>query len=191
MVLLFTAIFATIAVVEDRQGGFLQGVLVAPVSRASIVLGQSLGCTTLAVVQGCLFLLMAPLVGITLDLRAALLAIVVMTFVAFGLANLGLIISWRMDSTQGFHAIMNMVLLPIWLLSGALFPASGASPWLQWIMALNPLTYGMAALRHALYLDAPAAVGDLPALVPSLLATVFFALLTFYIALRTVRRSVA
>ncbi len=190
LVLLFTAIFATIAVVEDRQGGFLQGVLVAPVSRASIVLGQSLGCTTLALVQGCLFLLMAPLIGLTLTLSGALLAIVTMALIAFGLANLGLIIAWRMDSTQGFHAIMNLVLLPIWLLSGAFFPASGASVWLRWIMVLNPLTYGMAALRHALYFGAPRAAA-LPPLVPSLLVTAAFAAITFYFALRTVQRSVA
>jgi ABC-2 type transport system permease protein len=192
LVLLFTAIFATIAVVEDRQGGFLQGVLVAPVSRASIVLGQSLGCTTLALVQGCLFLLMAPLIGIHLTVAGVLLAAVAMGLIAFGLANLGLIIAWRMDSTQGFHAIMNLVLLPIWLLSGAFFPASGASFWLRWIMMVNPLTYGMAALRHALYLGARSGpTVHLPPLLPSMLVTAAFAVVTFYFAMRTVQRSVA
>jgi len=191
LVLLFTAIFATIAVVEDRQGGFLQGVLVAPVSRASIVLGQSLGCTTLALVQGCLFLLMAPLVGIHLSLAGVALAVIAMALIGFGLANLGLIIAWRMDSTQGFHAIMNLVLLPIWLLSGAFFPASGASFWLRWIMMVNPLTYGMAVLRHSLYLGAATGAAALPALVPSLAVTLLFAVLTFFFAMRTVQRSVA
>ena len=74
---------------------------------------------------------------------------------AFALANLGLIIAWRMESTQGFHAIMNLILLPIWLLSGAFFPATGASSWLTWMMMVNPLTYGMAALRRSLYLGDP------------------------------------
>lgn len=192
LVLLFTAIFATIAVVEDRQGGFLQGVLVAPVSRASIILGQSFGCTTLALVQGCIFLLMAPLVGIHLSIAGALLAVLAMALIGFGLANLGLIIAWRMDSTQGFHAIMNLVLLPIWLLSGAFFPASGATSWLRWIMMANPLTYGMAALRHSLYLGVkggPAA--HLPPLLPSLAVTAAFAAVTFFIAARTVQRTVA
>jgi ABC-2 type transport system permease protein len=191
LVLLFTAIFATIAVVEDRQGGFLQGVLVAPVSRASIVLGQALGCTTLAVGQGTLFLLFAPLVHVPLTVAAVLATIGVQTLIAFGLTCLGLIIAWRMDSTQGFHAIMNLILLPIWLLSGAFFPASGASPWLGALMAINPLSYGMAALRRALYLGDPAAVATLAPMLPSLAVLVVFAALTFWFATRTATRATA
>ncbi len=185
LVLLFTAIFATIAVVEDRQAGFLQGVLVAPVSRGSIVLGQALGCTTLAMAQGGLFLLFAPFVGVHLSLAALGAALAVQALVAFGLTNLGLIIAWRMDSTQGFHAIMNLILLPMWMLSGAFFPATGASAWLRWVMHVNPLTYGMAALRRALYLDQPAAVGDVPGLWASLAVIVLFAGATFWVAVRT------
>jgi ABC-2 type transport system permease protein len=193
MVLLFTAIFATIAVVEDRQGGFLQGVLVAPVSRTSIVLGQSLGCTTLAVVQGFLFLLMAPAVGFSLTPAGALLGFAVMALVGFALANLGLIIAWRMESTQGFHAIMNLLLLPMWILSGAFFPASGATVWLRWIMAINPLTYGVAALRKSLYLGSavPPEFATLPDLWLSVAVTVVFAVGTLAVAVATVRRSVA
>jgi ABC-2 type transport system permease protein len=191
LVLLFTAIFATIAVVEDRQAGFLQGVLVAPVSRASIVLGQALGCTTLAVGQGALFLLFAPLVQVPLNLIAVLATIGVQTLIAFGLTCLGLIIAWRMESTQGFHAIMNLILLPIWMLSGAFFPASGASPWLAALMAINPLSYGMAALRRALYLGDPSVVAGLPPMLPSLLVLAAFAALTFWAATRTAQRAAA
>src|SRR6185369_8127842 len=89
LVLLFTAIFATIAVVEDRQAGFLQGVMIAPVSRATVVLGQALGCTTLALVQGVLFLLFAPFVGIEVSLGMILAVIAVEALMAFGLTNLG------------------------------------------------------------------------------------------------------
>ena len=193
MVLLFTAIFATIAVVEDRQGGFLQGVLVAPVSRMSIVLGQSLGCTTLAVGQGLLFLLLAPVVGFGLSVPAAFLGFAIMMLIGFGLANLGLVIAWRMDSTQGFHAIMNLLLLPMWILSGAFFPAAGAAGWLRWIMVVNPLTYGVAALRRALYLGqaVPPDVATLPALGVSFAVTVVFAFVMFVAAVYTVRRSVS
>jgi len=191
LVLLFTAIFATIAVVEDRQAGFLQGVLVAPVSRASIVLGQALGCTALAVGQGALFLLFAPLVSIPLSAAAVAATLGVQLLIAFGLTCLGLVIAWRMESTQGFHAVMNLILLPIWLLSGAFFPASGASPWLAAVMAANPLSYGMAALRRALYLGDPAAVATLPPMLPSLLVLAAFAALTFWLAVRTARRATA
>ena len=73
---------------------------------------------------------------------------------AFGLTGLGFILAWRMDSTQGFHAIMNLFLMPLWLLSGALFPLDGAPHWLRMIMRLNPLTYGVSALHHALAMRA-------------------------------------
>jgi ABC-2 type transport system permease protein len=189
LVLLFTAIFSTISVVEDRREGFLQGVLVAPLSRSTIVFGQALGGTALAMVQGILFLLFAPLVGISLPVLAVLSGVGVMFLIAFSLTSLGLVIAWRMDSTQGFHAIMNLILLPIWLLSGAFFPASGVSPWLGWVMQLNPLTYGMAALRHSLYLGYPAGAGDVPALAPSLLVITSFCVLTFIFAIQAARQS--
>jgi ABC-2 type transport system permease protein len=189
LVLLFTAIFATISTVEDRREGFLQGVLVAPVSRWSIVLGQALGGTTLAVVQGALFMLLAPFLGIHVTLGSFLATLVVMTVVALALTSLGLIIAWRMESTQGFHAIMNLILIPIWLLSGAFFPAAGAPAPLYWLMTLNPLTYGMAALRRCLYLSNPAAAGPVPALLPALVVSVVFCGVTFYAAVRTASRS--
>ena len=189
LVLLFTAIFSTIAVVEDRKSGFLQGVLVAPISRGQIVLGQALGGTTLAVLQGVLFVALAPLVGIRLTVPSVLAVVLVIAAIAFALTSLGLVIAWRMESTQGFHAIMNLILMPIWLLSGAFFPAAGAAGWLGWIMRANPLTYGMAALRRCLYLDAPAAVGLVPALLPSVLITMAFCGVAFAGATAVARRS--
>ena len=125
LVLLFTAIFATISVVNERREGFLQGVLVAPVGRWSIVLGQALGGTTLALLQGVLLLFLAPFIGIRFGVASLILTLGVMTLLAFGLTNLGLLIAWRMGSTQGFHAIMNLILIPIWLLSGAFFQVLG------------------------------------------------------------------
>ncbi len=179
MVILFTAIFSTIAVVEDRQHGFLQGVLVAPIRRSQIVLGQAFGATSLALIQGLLFLVFAPFLGISLNpLRIALVA-GVMSLVGFGLVNLGLMIAWRLDSTQGFHAIMNLILLPMWFLSGSLFPSSGLPFWLDWAMRIDPLTYGVAALRHALYGGVPTALGAIPPYSLSLIVVGAFALLTF------------
>ncbi|MCI0371197.1 MAG: ABC transporter permease [candidate division NC10 bacterium] len=191
LVVLFTAIFATISTVEDRQRGFLQGVLVAPVPRASIVLGQALGGTTLALGQGLLLLLLAPLLGIPLSILSVLSVVGVMFFMGFGLTSLGLVIAWRMDSTQGFHAIMNLILIPLWLLSGAFFPASGVPPWLAWAMRLDPLTYSVAALRRTLYLGNAAAAVGVPPLAPSLVITVLFALFAFLAATGVARRSAA
>lgn len=189
LVLLFTAIFSTISTVEDRREGFLQGVLVAPVPRWAIVLGQAAGGTSLAVVQGALLLLLAPVIGIPLSVVSFLCSLAVMTIVALALTGLGLLIAWRMESTQGFHAIMNLILIPIWLLSGAFFPANGAPAPLAWLMRVDPLTYGVAALRHCVYLNRPAAVGAIPALGPSLVVSAIFAAVTLWAASRSAHRT--
>jgi ABC-2 type transport system permease protein len=151
MILLFTAIFSTISIIEDRREGFLQSVLVAPVSRMSIVLGKVLGGTVLAFGQGLVFLLLAPTVGIHPPLVGLALAMVMMMVLAFSLTALGFCIAWRMNSTQGFHAIMNLFLMPLWFLSGALFPSEGAMGGLKWVMRANPLSYGLDGLREAIY----------------------------------------
>jgi ABC-2 type transport system permease protein len=162
LVLLFTAIFATISTVEDRREGFLQGVLVSPLPRRAIVLGQALGATTLAWVPSCIFLVLAPLAGIHLSPLAVVGSMLVMAIIAFALTCIGLLIAWRIESTQGFHAIMNLILIPIWLLSGAFWPISGAPAAMEWVMRLNPLTYGVAALREALYGGALSSYTALP-----------------------------
>jgi ABC-2 type transport system permease protein len=171
LVLLFTAIFATIATVEDRRAGFLQGVLVAPVGRSSIIIGQALGGTSLAVLQGLFLLPMAPFAGIALTAGRVVATTATMALVGFGLVSLGLVIAWRMESTQGFHAIMNLLLIPMWLLSGAFFPGADLPAPMSIIMRIDPLTYGVAALRASLGGTAPAGA---PGLGLSLVVVVLF-----------------
>src|ERR1700688_2648456 len=151
MIVLFTSIFTMMSVIEDRKAGFLLSVLVAPVSRSAIVLGKVLGGTTLATIQGLIFLVFAPLVGVHIGFGSFLLVALTVFLVSFALTALGFAIAWPMDSTQAFHAIINLFLIPLWLLSGALFPLSGASLWLRGLMRINPLTYGVEALRQLLY----------------------------------------
>src|SRR5450631_521703 len=151
MIVLFTAIFTMMSVIEDRNEGFLLSVLVAPVPRAAIVLGKVLGGTTLAAAQGLIFLVFAPLVGVHFTIASFGLIVLTVFLVSFALTALGFAIAWPMDSTQAFHAIINLFLIPLWLLSGALFPVSGASSWLKLLMEINPLTYGVEALRDLLY----------------------------------------
>jgi len=129
MIVLFTSIFAMMSLIEDRKEGFLLSVMVAPVPRSAIVLGKVLGGTTLAAIQGLIFLAFAPLVGVHMGLIDFLLVVFVVFLVSFALTSLGFAIAWPMDSTQAFHAIINLFLIPLWLLSGALFPLSGASGW--------------------------------------------------------------
>jgi ABC-2 type transport system permease protein len=151
MILLFTAIFSTYTVIEDRREGFLQGVLVAPIARWSIVLGKVLGGATIATLQGTLFLAAWPFVGTFPGVAAMAGVILIMAVVATGLTALGLCIAWAMDSTAGYHAIMNLFLMPMWLLSGSAFPVEGAAGWMQWVMKLNPLTYAHAAISALLH----------------------------------------
>lgn len=151
LIMLFTAIFATISIIEDRSEGLLQSVLVAPVSGASIALGKILGGTTLAVIQAVIFLALAPLVGFSFTPLQFIALLVLLIAIGFGLTGLGFLIAWRMESTQGFHAIMNLFLIPLWLLSGSLFPMEGAPGWLKFVMAVNPLTYSISSTRMMLY----------------------------------------
>jgi ABC-2 type transport system permease protein len=184
LIVLFTSIFTMMSVIEDRKEGFLLSVLVAPVPRSAIVLGKVLGGTTLATIQGMIFLVFAPFAGVHLNLIQVLLVAVVVFLVSFSLTALGFAIAWPMDSSQAFHAIVNLFLIPLWLISGALFPLAGASGWIRIIMRLNPLTYGVEALRTLLY---PGSETSFP--LPSAMATlVLFSLFMFAMALLMANR---
>src|SRR5882757_1056518 len=137
MIVLFTSIFTMMSVIEDRKEGFLLSVLVAPVPRSAIVLGKVLGGTTLSAIQGMIFLILAPFTGVHLEPVQVLLVGVVVFLVSFALTALGFAIAWPMDSSQAFHGIVNLFLIPLWLLSGALFPLDGASSWIRALMYMN------------------------------------------------------
>lgn len=182
MIVLFTSIFTMMSVIEDRKEGFLLSVLVAPVSRSAIVLGKVLGGTTLSTIQGMIFLIFAPLVGAHVTFASFVLLTITIFLVSFALTALGFAIAWPMDSTQAFHAIINLFLIPLWLLSGALFPLSGASGWLRFLMRINPLTYGVEALRSLLYSS-----GE-ESLAASLATLLLFSLFMFTLAFLMVNR---
>jgi ABC-2 type transport system permease protein len=157
---------------------------VAPVSRSAIVLGKVLGGTTLATIQGLIFLAFAPLVDVHPTFGMFLMAALTVFLVSFALTALGFVIAWPMDSTQAFHAIINLFLIPLWLLSGAMFPLSGASVWLRVVMRINPLTYGVEALRSLLY---PTSVTEF-SIFSSLATLVLFSLFMFGLAFVMVNR---
>jgi ABC-2 type transport system permease protein len=184
MIVLFTAIFSMMSLIQDRNEGFLLSVLAAPVSRSSVVLGKVLGGGTLAAIQGIVFLVFAPLVGVHVTPAAIGLSILAVIMISFELTALGFAIAWPMDSTQAFHAVVNVLLIPIWLLSGSLFPLSGAAGWMRFCMMLNPLTYGVEALRGALFPDAPTQFS----LAVNLGVTALFCVLTFAAAWAIVNR---
>jgi ABC-2 type transport system permease protein len=191
MILLFTAIFSTISIIEDRREGFLQSVLVAPVSRMSIVLGKVLGGTVLAFGQATIFLLLAPTVHIHLSVMGIILSLLMMAILAFSLTALGFCIAWRMSSTQGFHAIMNLFLMPMWFLSGALFPPGGAAGIVRAVMLVNPLTYGLSGLRLAMYWNNPDVAAHNPAFAVCLIVSLAAAVGLFLLASAVAQQRVA
>lgn len=190
MIVLFTSIFAMMSLIEDRKAGFLLSVLVAPVPRSAIVLGKVLGGTTLAAAQGMIFLVFAPFAGVHLTPLHILLVAFVVFLVSFALTALGFAIAWPMDSTQAFHGIINLFLIPLWLLSGALFPMTGASGWIRALMYMNPLTYGVEALRTLLYPGMEATFSLSSAIATLLLFSLVMFALAFLMANRRTRSSI-
>lgn len=147
MTVLFTSVFSAMSIVWDREFGFLKEVLVAPISRWSIVVGKALGGSTVAVIQGGLMLLLAPLVGLHLSFAQFLEVLIVMLLIAFSMSGLGIMIAARMKEMEGFQMIVNFLIMPLFFLSGALFPINNLPKWLSVLTFIDPLTYGVDLLR--------------------------------------------
>lgn len=150
MTVLFTSIFSAVSIVWDREFGFLKEVLVAPVSRTAIVIGKALSGSTVAVIQGTLVLLLAPVIGVALTFTQLLAAIALMFLVSFALSSAGILVAARMESMQGFQLIMNFVVMPLYFLSGAIFPLKGLPAWMKGLAHLDPLAYGVDGLKSVI-----------------------------------------
>jgi len=148
MAVLFSAIFGAMSIVWDREFGFLKEVLVAPIDRSAVAIGKALGGATQAMIQGLVLLILAPFIGIKLTLLT-ILALIPLTFVlAFALSALGVAIASKMKSMQGFQMIMTFLMMPMFFLSGALFPLQGLPGWMNVLTRLDPAAYGMDPLRR-------------------------------------------
>jgi len=151
MVLLFSSISFGIMIIWDRQFGFLKEMLVAPISRTSIIIGKSLGGVTTSMFQALLFLPICFVMGIKFPSPLMLLLLfIVMTLISIGFVLVGIAFSCRMKDFHGFSLIMNFVIMPIFFLSGAFFPLDKLPEWLKWFVYTDPLTYGVDALRFCL-----------------------------------------
>ncbi|VVC04974.1 ABC-2 type transporter [Candidatus Burarchaeum australiense] len=164
MTLLFNSMFSGVSIIWDREFGFLKEMLVAPTSRLNIVLGRILGGATTSVLQGILILLLGTLTGISLPaLPQFLLTIVVMTLIAASFVAVGIAFASVIREVETFQLVMNFLIMPLFFLSNALFPLDKMPDWLRAIASINPLTYGIDALRdlllgsgaHALAVDLP------------------------------------
>lgn len=144
------AFFSTISTVWDREFGFLKEILVAPVSRVAVALGKSLGATTIASLQALILLILAPFIDVKIELNMIPQLIVFMALVALAVSGLGLLISSLMKTTESFGLLMQILIFPMFFLSGAFFPLTDVPKWMEILSKINPLTYGVDALRQVL-----------------------------------------
>jgi ABC-2 type transport system permease protein len=150
MSILFSAIFGAMSIVWDREFGFLKEVLVAPIDRSAVAIGKALGGATQAMIQGLILLVLAPIVGVQLTVVSVLLVIGFSFLLAFSLSAVGVLIASRMKSMQGFQVVMNFLMMPIFFLSGSLFPLNGLPDWMTVLTRLDPASYGMDPLRRVM-----------------------------------------
>lgn len=150
MSIIFSAIQSAISIVWDREFGFLKEILVAPVPRATVVFGKALGGATTATLQGVVVLLMAPLANINLTIISVIMALGAMFLTALCMSSLGIVIAARLTDFESFSSLQNFITMPMFLLSGAIFPMSGLPGWFHNILLANPLTYGVDMIRGAL-----------------------------------------
>jgi len=148
MSVLTSSLFAGVSVVWDREFGFLREVMVAPIARSGIVLGKAVGATATALVQVGLLLLLAPVVGVSLSVESVVALVPVVAILALGLSGLGILIASFMTSQQGFQLVIQLLIFPLIFLAGVFFPVNNVPEWLQVISKLNPLTYGVDAIRQ-------------------------------------------
>jgi ABC-2 type transport system permease protein len=160
MSILFSAIFGAMSIVWDREFGFLKEVLVAPIDRWAVAIGKALGGTTQAMIQGLILLVLAPLIGVKLSLLTVLELIPLAAVLAFGLAAFGVALASMMKSMQGFQVVMNFLMMPMFFLSGALFPLTNLPGWMTVLTRIDPASYGIDPIRRVVLSNSGAANVD-------------------------------
>jgi ABC-2 type transport system permease protein len=150
MTVLFTSFFSAMSIIWDREFGFLKEVLISPISRVSIVLGKNFGGSTIAIVQGSIILLFAPILKVPITFLSVIKLIPVMFITAMAISSLGIALASRLKTMQGFQALTNFFLMPMFFLSGALFPLKNAPQWMIFMARINPLSFGVDAMRYVL-----------------------------------------
>ena len=155
MTVLFAGVFSAVSIVWDREFGFLKEMLVAPVPSWSIALGKVISGATIASFQGCLMLILAPFAGVSLTPIMIAKLLPTLFLVSFSMTGMGVLVATRLKSMQGFQMIMNFIMMPMFFLSGAMFPLANAPVWMDILSKLDPLTYGVDALRSIMLTDVP------------------------------------
>ena len=155
MTVLMSSFMAGISLVWDREFGFLKEVLVAPISRTSVAVGKTLGSATVALPQGILILLLAPVIGVSLSVSTVLVLLPLMFLLAASMGSFGILLATRIRSMQAFQVVMQMLMFPMLFLSGVFFPVEGLPAWMNVLVKINPATYGIAPIRQVVLGVAP------------------------------------
>ena len=161
MTVLMSSFMAGISLVWDREFGFLKEVLVAPISRASVAVGKALGAATVAMLQGIIILLFAPLIGVSLSVWTVLALLPLMFLLAVSMGSLGILLATRIRSMEAFQAVMQMLMFPMIFLSGVFFPMDGLPVWMSVLVKINPATYGIAPIRQVVLGTSPGSSFDI------------------------------
>ncbi len=153
MTILFSSIFSSISIIWDKEFGFMKEILVAPVSRFSVVIGKALSGTIISVIQAVIILMIFPFLGIKIGITGIAFTIAIAILLSFCISSLGIVIATFYESFESFSVIMNFIVMPMFFLSGAMYPVKSLPAILKIISRLNPLTYGIDALKHAILKD--------------------------------------
>jgi ABC-2 type transport system permease protein len=154
MTILFSSIFSSISIIWDKEFGFMKEILVAPVSRLSIVIGKALSGTIVSTIQAAVILALFPFVGFHLSVLQIIALIVICASVSFCISAFGIVLATFYDSYESFSVIMNFIVMPMFFLSGAMYPVRLLPDILRFVAKLNPLTYGIDAMKHVIFPDA-------------------------------------
>lgn len=153
MTILFSSIFSSISIIWDKEFGFMKEILVAPVSRFSVVIGKALSGTFISTLQAAVILMLFPFLGLTMDIISIVFTIAVAVLLSFCISSLGIVIATFYESFESFSVIMNFIVMPMFFLSGALYPVNKLPVILKGFSKINPLTYGVDALKHTILPD--------------------------------------
>jgi len=160
MTALMNSLQSGLSIVWDREFGFLKEVLVAPLSRIGIVLGKAIGTAIIALGQGFIMLALAPIIGVKLNAMIILKLIPILIIVSIMISSLGILIASRMRSQQGFQMLIMILIMPLIFLSGVFFPVNNVPAWLEVVSKINPLTYGVDAIRQVFLSTSLSSTGD-------------------------------
>src|SRR4030065_1318896 len=151
MTILFSSIFSSISIIWDKEFGFMKEILVAPVSRFSIVIGKALSGTVVSTIQAAIILALFPFIGLKLGILQIIWVIIICASISFSISAFGIVLATFYDSYESFSVIMNFIIMPMFFLSGAMYPVRLLPDILRIVAKLNPLTYGIDAMKHAIF----------------------------------------